>query len=177
MVIGDDVKRDDHGDADLAMGTSIAIETGSPDETRWFGSVIGALLGPGDVVALRGELGAGKTVLAQGVAAALGFDGYVSSPSFVIVNEYRGRVDIRHVDLYRITDESEIDDLGYRELFFGDGVALVEWAERGSSFLPDDRVDIRIESAGRDGRTFTVSASGPRSEAVVRGLCAALSED
>ncbi len=124
-------------------------------------------------MALRGELGAGKTVLVQGIAVALGFDGYVSSPSFVIVNEYRGRVDIHHVDLYRISDEGEIDDLGYRELFFGDGVALVEWAERGSGFLPDDRVDIHIESAGRDRRTFTVSASGPRSETILRGLEAA----
>ncbi len=152
------------------MSHSIVIETTSADETHEFGRMLGALLEPGDVVALRGELGAGKTVLAQGVAVALGFDGYVSSPSFVIVNEYRGRVDIRHVDLYRIEDESEIDDLGYRELFFGDGVALVEWAERGASFLPGDRVDVLIETAGRERRTFTVTSSGPRSEAIVRGI-------
>lgn len=152
------------------MSASTVIETMSADETRGLGGVLGTLLGSGDVVALRGELGTGKTVLVQGIAVALGFDGYVSSPSFVIVNEYRGRVDIHHVDLYRISDEGEIDDLGYRELFFGDGVALVEWAERGSGFLPDDRVDIHIESAGRDRRTFTVSASGPRSETIVRGL-------
>ncbi len=155
------------------MSTSIVIETMSADETRELGGVLGALLDSGDVVALRGELGTGKTVLAQGVAVALGFDGYVSSPSFVIVNAYRGRVDIHHVDLYRISDEGEIDDLGYRELFFGDGVAIVEWAERGSGFLPDDRIDIHIESTGRDQRTFTVSSSGPRSETIVRGLEAA----
>ncbi len=152
------------------MSASIVIETMSADETRELGGALGALLGSGDVVALRGELGTGKTVLAQGIAVALGFDGYVSSPSFVIVNVYHGRVDIHHVDLYRISDEAEIDDLGYRELFFGDGVALVEWAERGSGFLPDDRVDIHIESAGRDRRTFTVTGSGPRSNVIVRGL-------
>lgn len=152
------------------MNATITIETTSADETREFGRALGALLGPGDVVALRGELGAGKTVLAQGVAVALGFDGYVSSPSFVIVNEYHGRVVIHHVDLYRIADEGEIDELGYRELFFGDGVALVEWAERGVTFLPDDRVDVFIESVERDRRALTVSAGGPRSEKVVRGL-------
>jgi len=155
------------------MSASTVIETMSAGETRELGGALGTLLGSGDVVALRGELGAGKTVLVQGIAVALGFDGYVSSPSFVIVNEYRGRVDIHHVDLYRISDEGEIDDLGYRELFFGDGVALVEWAERGSGFLPDDRVDIHVESAGLDLRTFTVSASGPRSETILRGLEAA----
>ncbi len=152
------------------MSASIVIGTASADETRELGGALGALLGAGDVVALRGELGAGKTVLAQGIAVALGFDGYVSSPTFVIVNEYRGLVDIHHVDLYRISDEAEIDDLGYRELFFGDGVALVEWAGRGSSFLPDDRVDVHIDSAGRERRIFTITASGPRSEVIVRGL-------
>lgn len=155
------------------MSASIVIETMSADETRELGGVLGTLLGAADVVALRGELGAGKTVLAQGITAALGFDGYVSSPSFVIVNEYRGRVNIHHVDLYRISDEGEIDDLGYRELFFGDGVALVEWAERGASFLPEDRVDVRIESEGRDRRTFTISSSGPRGDEIVTRLDAA----
>jgi len=154
------------------MSPSITIPTASADETRELGRALGALLEPGDVVALRGELGAGKTVLAQGVATGLGFDGYVSSPTFVIVNEYRGRVVIHHVDLYRIEGEDEIDDLGYRELFFGEGVALVEWAERGTTFLPDDRVDVLIESASRDTRSLTVTASGPRSEAVVEALAA-----
>ena len=155
------------------MASSIVIDTESADETRRLGGAIGALLEPGDVVALRGELGAGKTVLAQGMAVALGFDGYVSSPSYVIVNEYRGRVDISHVDFFRITDESEIDDLGYRELFFGGRVAIVEWAERGVRFLPDDRLDVFIETSSRDARTFTVSSSGPRSDVIVRQLAAA----
>jgi tRNA threonylcarbamoyladenosine biosynthesis protein TsaE len=155
------------------MSAVIVIETASEDGTQGLGRALGALLEPGDVVALRGELGAGKTVLAQGIAAALGFDGYASSPSFVIVNEYRGRIDMRHVDLYRIADESEIDDLGYRELFFGDGVAVVEWADRGERFLPADRVDVLIELRGRDRRAFTFTSRGPRSETVVRGLAAA----
>ncbi len=121
-------------------------------------------------MALRGELGVGKTVLAQGIAQGLGFDGYVSSPTFVIVNEYHGRLVIHHVDLYRIVGEDEIDDLGYRELFFGDGVALVEWAERGETFLPEDRIDAHIEAEGRETRTFTLRPGGPRSEALVRAL-------
>jgi len=120
------------------------------------------LLGAGDLIALYGDLGSGKTVLAQGISIGLGYDGYVSSPSFVIVNEYAGRIPILHIDLYRIHDPAEIEDLGYRELFFGDGVAIVEWAERARELLPDERLDIRIAINAPDKRTITFDAHGDR---------------
>ena len=102
------------------------LSTSSPDETLELGRLLGGWLAAGSVVALRGELGSGKTVLAQGLSLGLGFDGYVSSPSFVIVNEYDGRIPIYHIDLYRMDGPELLDSLGYRELFWSEGVALIE---------------------------------------------------
>ncbi len=102
----------------------------------------------------------GKTVAIQGAAEGLGYDGYVTSPTFVLVNEYEGRVPILHVDLYRIEDPRELEDVGYREIFFVDGVALVEWADRAPELLPPDRLRVVIDIEGPDDRAFTVSAFG-----------------
>jgi len=148
------------------------FRTSSPDETREFGRALGALLEPGDLVALTGDLGSGKTVMIQGIARGLGFDGYVSSPSFVIVNEYEGRVPIYHIDLYRIEGADSLHDIGYRELFFGDGVVLVEWADRAPELLPAERLGVRIEMAGRDGRELAIEARGVRAAAVLARLAA-----
>ena len=118
------------------------------------------MLEPGDFVGFEGQLGSGKTVAIQGAAEGVGYEGYVTSPSFVIVNEYRGRLVILHVDLYRMVDARELEDIGYREIFFSDGVALVEWAERAEELLPPDRLRVLIEIEGRDERAFTVEAIG-----------------
>ncbi len=134
----------------------------SSGESRELGRALGRLLEGGDFIALYGDLGSGKTVLAQGISAGLGYDGYVSSPSFVIVNEYAGRIPIMHVDLYRIHDPAEIEDLGHRELFFGGGVAIVEWAGRAGELLPNERLDIRIAIDALDTRTITFDARGDR---------------
>ncbi len=134
----------------------------SAGESRELGRALGRVLEAGDLVALYGDLGSGKTVLAQGISVGLGFDGYVSSPSFIVVNEYAGRVPILHIDLYRIHDTAEIEDLGYRELFFGEGVAIIEWAERAKEFLPDERLDIHISIDAPDRRTMVLYARGDR---------------
>ncbi|MBI5411766.1 tRNA (adenosine(37)-N6)-threonylcarbamoyltransferase complex ATPase subunit type 1 TsaE [Candidatus Peregrinibacteria bacterium] len=106
--------------------------THSGEETLQLGERLGKLLKPGDVVLLFGELGAGKTKLTQGIAQGLGLQRgeYVRSPSFTLVNEYRGHCPIYHIDLYRIESYAEIENLGLEETFFGDGVTLVEWAEK-----------------------------------------------
>jgi tRNA threonylcarbamoyladenosine biosynthesis protein TsaE len=139
---------------------NFSFRTNSPEETRRFGRELGELLRPGDFVGLTGPLGSGKTVVIQGAAVGLGFEGYVTSPTFIIVNEYSGRVPIEHVDLYRITDARELEDIGYREFFFGDGVALVEWADRVPELLPETRLDVAIVIAGEEAREFSVSAHG-----------------
>jgi tRNA threonylcarbamoyladenosine biosynthesis protein TsaE len=143
---------------------TLRCHTDSPEETRRLGRALGASLRPGGFVGFEGQLGSGKTVMIQGAAQALGFDGYVTSPSFVIVNEYPGRVPILHVDLYRIADPRELEDIGYREIYFGDGVALVEWADRAPEFLPPGRLTVAIEIVGESAREITITADGPEGE-------------
>ena len=142
------------------MSASLRFRTASPDETRAFGRALGAALSRGGFVGFEGQLGSGKTVAIQGAAEGLGYEGYVTSPTFVIVNEYVGRVPILHVDLYRISGAGELEDIGYREIFFVDGVALVEWADRVPELLPPDRLRVIIDIDGPDDRAFTVSAFG-----------------
>ncbi len=155
------------------MSARAHFRTSSPEETRALGRLIGAGLEAGSFVGFVGELGSGKTVAIQGAARALGFDGHVSSPSFVIVNEYDGRLPIYHVDLYRVSDEREVEDLDYREFFFGDGVALVEWADRAPAFRPAERIDVAIGLAGGNARTIDVTAYGERAAAVLASAEAA----
>jgi tRNA threonylcarbamoyladenosine biosynthesis protein TsaE len=146
---------------------TLRFVTTTPEETRRFGSALGASLEPGAFVGLEGPLGSGKTVVVQGAARALGYDGYVTSPSFVIVNEYEGRLSMFHVDLYRVAGAQELDDIGYREVFFGDGVALVEWSDRADEFLPSDRLEIAIRMERGDVRIFRVSALGEQAARVL----------
>jgi tRNA threonylcarbamoyladenosine biosynthesis protein TsaE len=144
--------------------------TASPDETRRLGRALGESLRPGGFVGLEGPLGSGKTVLIQGVARGLGFEGYVTSPTFVIVNEYEGRLPILHVDLYRISDIRELEDIGYREIYFGEGVALVEWADRAPEFLPRDRLSVVIRIESEQERELTFTAFGDEGVATLHRL-------
>jgi len=146
------------------------LVTRSPEETRELGSALGGSLLAGCFVALTGDLGSGKTVLVQGIADGLGCAGEVSSPSFVIVNEYRGRVPIYHIDLYRVTDSRSLHDLGYREYFYGDGVTLVEWADRVPDLLPPDRLDVSIELTGAEERRITMLSRGALHSEALRAV-------
>ena len=103
----------------------------SPEDTDRLGWLFASLLEPGDLLALTGPLGAGKTRFTQALFRALGVVDYVRSPSFTLVNEYRGRVPLVHMDLYRLDDAADIEDLGYEDYFFGNGIVVVEWAEIG----------------------------------------------
>jgi tRNA threonylcarbamoyladenosine biosynthesis protein TsaE len=136
------------------MGARLA--TSSPEETDAAGERLGATLGPGDVVALSGELGAGKTVLVQGLVRALGVVTVATSPTFVLVNEYRGRLPVHHVDAYRTQSLAELLDLGLPELMDGDGVTVIEWAERLEPLLPTRAVRVRITGVGDEPREITI---------------------
>jgi len=149
---------------------SATFHTASPAESRALGRALGERLGPGSLVALVGDLGAGKTVLVQGIARGAGYDGCVSSPSFVIMNEYEGRLPIYHVDLYRISDPNSLYDLGYREVFWSEGVTLVEWADRALEFLPETRLDLAIEFAGPTSRVLRAVARGEEISRVLGSL-------
>jgi len=124
-------------------------KTHRPEETREFGRTLAKQLGPGSVVALTGPLGSGKTVLVQGICSEFGAEEAVSSPSYVIINEYPGtrqglRIWIYHFDLYRLESTDEFVKLGYEEYFFGRGISLIEWAEKARPFLPRNRWDVHL---------------------------------
>ena len=135
--------------------------TTSPEETEAAGARLGATLKSGDVVALTGELGAGKTVFVQGLARALGVGTAATSPTFVLVNEYRGRVPVHHVDAYRTTSLAELMDLGIEEMMDGDGITVIEWAERVEPLLPARAVRVRIAGVGDEPRTIVVERPTP----------------
>ncbi len=111
------------------MTASATIASQSPEETEAAGERLGRTLGPSDVVGLIGELGAGKTCFVQGLTHGLGVTVHATSPTFVLVNEYRGRLPVHHVDAYRTTTVTELADLGLEEMIDGDGVTVIEWAE------------------------------------------------
>lgn len=139
--------------------------------TEAFGRVLSEVLPDGAVVALNGPLGAGKTRLVQAIAAAEGIDArHVTSPTFVLINEYLGRRPIYHLDAYRIKDDDEFLALGVEEYFESAGVTLVEWAERVQRCLPAERLEIRIEPLSADARRFDVTAEGEHYAAVVERL-------
>jgi tRNA threonylcarbamoyladenosine biosynthesis protein TsaE len=128
----------------------------TPEETAAAGEALGRTLGPADVVALYGELGAGKTCFTQGVVRGLDVEVRATSPTFVLVNEYRGRLPVHHVDAYRTASVGELLDLGLLDLLGGDGVTIVEWADKADPVLPARTVRVRIEGLGDEPRTILV---------------------
>ena len=137
------------------------LATGSPEETRAFAQRLGALLQPGDVLVLAGEMGAGKTAFTKGVALALGIEEQVASPTFTIVREYAAIIPLVHVDVYRLDHVQELHDLGLDDLLGEEAITVVEWGDKVSAALPGDRLDIRIEfGEGDDDRVFTIDCAG-----------------
>lgn len=134
----------------------------SPGQTQQLGQTLGHLLNNGCVVALIGSLGAGKTVFAQGLARGLGVgpDEYVSSPSFALVNQYRGRVPIFHIDAYRLRHEAEMVALGFEEYFEPDGVTVIEWADKVQGLLPDKHARVKLEITGPTSRAIELELMG-----------------
>lgn len=136
------------------------IETYSAQETYQLGYKIGQKANPGQVYTLVGDLGVGKTVFTQGMAKGLGIDEPISSPTFTIVQVYdEGRMPFYHFDVYRIGDISEMDEIGYEDYIYGEGVSLIEWANLIEEILPEERVSIIIEKdleKGFDYRKITI---------------------
>jgi tRNA threonylcarbamoyladenosine biosynthesis protein TsaE len=146
----------------------LTFVTGSADQTRALGAEIGRLLRPGDVVLLHGDLGAGKTTLAQGIAQGLGVREQIQSPTFTLVAEHEGQTNSRepislyHLDLYRLAGEEDLDSFGWEQYLAPvDGVSVVEWPERAGSWLPQEFLLVRLEPAGADVRRVSVKATPP----------------
>ena len=130
--------------------------TNSENETLKVAFDFASGLVPGTVVALTGELGAGKTVFARGVARALGITDEITSPTFTLIHEYLGTMPLYHMDLYRMTGIAEIRDLGVEDYFYGDGVCLVEWAEKLGELFPEDAVRVTLRHLGDSQREIVV---------------------
>jgi tRNA threonylcarbamoyladenosine biosynthesis protein TsaE len=134
----------------------------SPESTQQLGRRIGELAAAGDVYLLSGELGAGKTCLTQGIAWGLGIEEYALSPTFVIMREMHGRLSLYHLDLYRLDDLAEIAELGLDDYFYGDGLCVVEWAEKGLPVLPPEHLRIEMDHRAESERGLTFTAVGDR---------------
>lgn len=136
------------------------IETRTPEETFELGRKIGETAVPGQIYTLTGDLGVGKTVFTQGVAAGLGIDEAISSPTFTIIQVYEsGRLPFYHFDVYRIGDIEEMEEIGYDDYFFGEGICLIEWANLIEEILPEKLIAITIEKdleQGFDYRRITI---------------------
>ncbi len=142
------------------MGENLVFESFSAEDTRLFGEELGKNARPGDVYTLIGDLGVGKTVLTQGIASGLGIEEAINSPTFTIVQVYEeGRMPFYHFDVYRIGDIEEMDEIGYEDYFYGEGLTMIEWANLIEEILPEKRKEIIIEKdleKGFDYRKITI---------------------
>ena len=144
----------------------------SAEETFNIGRQLGATLDAGDFVAFRGDLGAGKTCCIQGIAVGLGVSdrSLVTSPTFTLIQEYHGRLPIYHFDVYRLAHEEDLYDLGYEEYFYGEGVTLLEWADRIPHFLPDEYLALHLHIQPDQTRCVHIYAYGVYYENLLHNL-------
>ena len=149
---------------------NLIIITKSSEETKNIGKEVGKLTMPGDLLAFYGELGTGKTCFIQGISQELEVKDYVTSPSFTIINEYQGKIPIYHFDLFRLNNEEEILELGYQEYFYGEGLTLIEWAEKIEQLLPKEHLKIVIKFKDRDKRTISFIPQGDRFDNFLKEL-------
>lgn len=145
------------------------IVTSSPQESQELGQQIAALLRPGDVLTLTGDLGAGKTCFTQGIGRGLGIKRPVTSPTFNLIKEYQGKYPLYHFDLYRI-EEEEMTELGYEDYFYGEGITVIEWPEKAGSLLPAERLEIKISRGEGEKRIFHFFPLGFRGQEIVKAV-------
>ncbi|MEO5955810.1 MAG: tRNA (adenosine(37)-N6)-threonylcarbamoyltransferase complex ATPase subunit type 1 TsaE [Nitrospiraceae bacterium] len=140
----------------------------SHQQTDWLGQVLGRTLRGGETIALYGPLGAGKTALVRGIAEGLGASPTtVTSPTFVVIHEYQGRLPLAHMDWYRIRSLRELESTGVMEYFSGQTVTVVEWADKGFALLPQDRIEVTLSHRTAQSRSIQLNATGPTSEDVL----------
>ena len=146
------------------------IRLESAEETIKLGEKLGKLLGGGDVVALVGQLGSGKTTLVKGIASGTGVEDarHLNSPSFVILKEYSGRVPLYHFDIYRLNDPCELDTVGYKDYFYGNGVSVVEWADKIEDIMPEEYLQIKLVVVKEDVREAELKAKGTQYESLLQ---------
>jgi len=150
----------------------MVLQTKTTLETIRIGKEIGGFLLAGDVVALAGELGTGKTQFIKGLAEGVGVgkSTYISSPSFTLINEYPGRVPFYHIDMFRLTSEKEAEGLGLEEYFQGNGITAIEWADKIPSLLPEELLWVHLRYTGKNTRSIEMIPKGKRYEGLMREI-------
>lgn len=147
------------------------IKLNGLEETEDFGIKLGKLLKSGDIVCLNGDLGAGKTTLSKSIGLGLGVDDYITSPTFNLINEYNGRLKMYHFDVYRLDNVDDLYDLGFDEYFYGDGVCIIEWAEKIEGVIPKDRIILDIENGENiDERIISIRGEGSSYQDIIKEL-------
>jgi tRNA threonylcarbamoyladenosine biosynthesis protein TsaE len=155
-----------------------SVITSSTEQTEEVGRVLGTMLEAGDLVCLFGDLGAGKTHFSYGIALGLQVrERYITSPTFIFVNEYQGRIPLYHIDLYRLKDPSELESIGFEEYIDSDGATVIEWAERAEEELPDEKLNVYISDVSENSREIGFFAEGERYEKLLAGFRKSISED
>ena len=139
----------------------------SPEETQRLGIGLGRLAQPGDLFMLVGGLGAGKTCLTQGIAWGLDISGYATSPTFIVINQYMGRLPLYHIDIYRLDSIEEVVDLGLDDYLYGNGVCVVEWADKAMNVLPPEHLLVEINYVSDSVRNLVLNSSGERYRALL----------
>ena len=155
----------------MSTGRTLEIISPTPQETERIGLLLGKMLTRGDVIALSGELGSGKTTLVRGLAQGMGFHGAeVASPSFTLVNEYEGPLPLFHIDLYRLGDERDLREIGYEEYISETGVVVIEWADRVPNAVPRESFWITLQYRDAERREIVIHAHGIRYEKIIEEL-------
>jgi len=148
----------------------LTVCTNKAEETAAFGEALGSRLRPGDIVALFGELGSGKTTLTKGIARGAGVAAEVFSPTFTLIHEHPGRVPFYHIDLYRLTGEEDVELVGIEEYLYGEGIVVIEWADRAPGLLPKERIEIRLDFRGNNEREIRIEATSERLQEIVESV-------
>src|SRR5512136_2909228 len=148
----------------------LILATHNPEETLNLGFRLGTIARPGDIYLLSGNLGVGKTCLTQGIARGLGSQEYALSPTFVLMREIQGRLPLYHIDLYRLDRIEEIADLGLDDYLYGNGLCVIEWAEKGLPVLPAEHLMVSIDYLDDNRRSFKFAARGKRYERLLTSL-------
>lgn len=139
------------------------------NEMKKFGIKLGSRIKGSEVILLEGDLGAGKTHLTKFIAQGMGIDDYVTSPSFALLNIYQGPVNIYHFDAYRLDDDEDLDNLGFDEYIYSDGVSIIEWPQKLGPILPKDTLEIKIQKTGEESRRLEIACADKLSY-LVEGL-------
>ncbi len=149
----------------------LEIRLNSLEETEEFGIKLGRSLRRGDILCLNGDLGAGKTTLTKSIGLGLGVEEYITSPTFALINQYSGRLPVYHFDVYRLENVEELFDLGFDEYFYGNGVCIIEWADKIDRMIPKERIVIDIEKGNNlNERIFKFSGDEARLDELMKEL-------